>query len=169
MMNNKALREIYREAFGDDGEFEDRLFLLCGEYLRSVSCGEETAAMLFALPCKIAVGKEDFDAYYLYAAATKKEYRGRGYMSGLIRALIKEGKPIFLKPANDGLIGFYEKLGFKRFTAVTGGETKKAALPLGGFAELSATEAEDAEFSYTAMCVNSPVPLDNLCFAYIME
>ena len=168
-MKYKALREIYREAFGDDGGFEDRLFSICGEYLRSVSCGEEAAAMLFALPCKIDVGKESFDSYYLYAAATKKKYRGRGYMSGLIEELKKEGNPIFLKPASEELIGFYERLGFKRFTAVTRGKTEKTALPIGGFAELSATEAQDAEFSYTAMCVNSPVPLDNLCFDYIME
>ncbi|MGN0493022.1 MAG: GNAT family N-acetyltransferase [Acutalibacteraceae bacterium] len=168
-MNNKALREIYREAFGDDGEFENRLFSLCGEYLRSVSCGEETAAMLFALPCKIIGCGEELDAYYLYAAATKKEYRGRGYMSRLIRELIKEEKPIFLKPQNDRLTGFYERLGFQRFNAVTRGETGKTALPLGGFAELSVDEAEAAEFSYTAMCVGSPVSLDNLCFAYIME
>ena len=100
-MKYKALREIYREAFGDDGGFEDRLFSICGEYLRSVSCGEEAAAMLFALPCKIDVGKESFDAYYLYAAATKKKYRGRGYMSGLIEELKKHIK---IEPVrqNDG-------------------------------------------------------------------
>lgn len=168
-MNEGQCRRIYREAFGDDGEFEDRLFSLCGEYCRTVTCGEETAAMLFALPCEIVAADNRFAAYYLYAAATKKKYRGRGYMSRLIRNLIKEGKPIFLKPENDRLIGFYERLGFKCFTAVTRGETEKAALPSGGFAELSLTEEEDAAFSYTAMCVGSPVSLDNLCFSYIME
>lgn len=168
-MNNKALREIYREAFGDDGEFEDVLFSLCGDYIRFAEHCGEPAALLFALPCEITADEKRFEAYYLYAAATKKIYRGKGYMSGLIEGLKKEGKPIFLKPANERLTGFYERLGFERFTAVTGGETKKTALPSGGFAELADTAAEDKVFSYTAMCAGSPVPLDNLCFPYIME
>ena len=120
-MKYKALREIYREAFGDDGGFEDRLFSICDEYLRSVSCGEEAAAMLFALPCKIDLGKESFDVCYLYAAATKKKYRGRGYMSGLIKELKIEGKPIFLKPASEELIDFYERLGFKQLGVIPKG------------------------------------------------
>lgn len=168
-MNDKALREIYREAFGDDGEFEDDLFTMCGEYLRSASCGKETAAMLFALPCKIVTPEKSFSAFYLYGAATKKAYLGQGYMSGLIKTLIKEGKPIFLKPAEDNLLGFYERLGFKRFTAVSSGKNEKAALPLDGFARLAAdTEAEKA-LSYTAMSIGSPIPLDGLFFPFTME
>lgn len=168
-MNEKALREIYREAFGNDGEFEDRLFSLCGEYLRTAEENGDIAALLFALPCEIITGEQTLEAYYLFAAATRKIYRGKGYMSALIKALIKEGKPIFLKPAGEGLISFYERLGFRKFTAVTGGETKITAKPKEGFAELSVTEKEYGTFSYTAMCVNFPVPPDNLCFSYIME
>ena len=168
-MNENECREIYREAFGDDGAFEDRLFSLCGEYCRTVMCEGKTAALLFALPCKIITLTELFDAYYLYAAATKKIYRGKGYMSGLIRDLIKEGKPIFLNPASEELISFYKRLGFECFTAVTGGNTEKIALPIGGFSKLSSTEPRGAKPIYTAMCVGSPVRLDGLCFPYIME
>ena len=168
-MNEQALREIYREAFGNDGEFEDRLFSLCGQYLRTAEQEGNIAAMLFALPCEIVSEEKRFDAYYLFAAATKKEYRKKGYMTRLIKSLIKDGKPIFLKPENEGLISFYERLGFKSFTAVTEGETKITAKPKDGFAELSVTEKKCGTFSYTAMCVSSPVPLDNLCFGYIME
>lgn len=168
-MNEQALREIYREAFGNDGEFEDRLFSLCGEYLRTAEKDGNPVALLFALPCEIISEEKRFDAYYLYAAATRKIYRGKGYMTGLINSLIKEGKPIFLKPENDGLVGFYERLGFKKFTAVTGGETKITAKPKEGFAALSVTEKEEGIFSYTAMCVSFPAPPDNLYFPYIME
>ncbi len=168
-MNEIECRKIYREAFGNDDGFEDRLFSLCGEYCLTAMCGGETAALLFALPCEIITDECRFEAYYLYAAATKKIYRQKGYMSGLIRDLMKKGKPIFLKPASEELISFYEKLGFKKFTALTGGETGKTALPKGGFASLSKTEAHGRTFGYTAMCANSPLPLDNLCFAYIME
>lgn len=169
LMNSKECREIYREAFGDDGEFESRLFSLCGEYCRTVSCGNNTAAMLFALPCEIISEGKGFEAYYLFAAATKKVYRKKGYMSGLIKALINEGKPVFLKPADGGLIGFYEKLGFKCFTALTGGETKITAKPKNGFAALVKEETEITDSVYTAMGINFPVPPDNLCFPFIME
>ena len=168
-MNKQALLEIYREAFGNDGEFEDRLFSLCGEYLRTTEKDGNPVALLFALPCEIITKEQRFKAYYLFAAATKKIYRGKGYMTGLINNLIKEGKPIFLKPANEGLISFYERLGFRKFTAVTGEETKITAKPKDGFAELSVAEKECGTFSYTAMCENFPAPPDNLCFGYIME
>ena len=168
-MDSKALLEIYRESFGDDGEFENRLFSLCGEYLRTAEDNGNIAALLFALPCEIISEEKRFDAYYLYAAATKKEYRKKGHMSRLINGLINEGKPIFLKPETEELIGFYERLGFKKFTAVTGGETKITAKPKEGFAALSVTEKEEGIFSYPAMCVSFPAPPDNLYFPYIME
>ena len=167
-MDSKALLEIYREAFGDDGEFEDRLFSLCGEYLRTAKQDGNITALLFALPCEIISEEKRFDAYYLYAAATKKEYRKKGHMSRLIKGLINEGKPIFLKPDTEELIGFYERLGFKSFTAVTGA-TKITAKPKDGFAALSVTEKEIKIFSFTAMGVNFPFLPDNLCFPYIME
>ena len=167
-MDSKALLEIYREAFGDDGEFEDRLFSLCGEYLRTAKQDGNITALLFALPCEIISEEKRFDAYYLYAAATKKEYRKKGHMSRLIKGLINEGKPIFLKPETEELIGFYERLGFKSFTAVTGA-TKITAKPKDGFAALSVTEKENKIFSFTAMGVNFPFLPDNLCLPYIME
>ena len=167
-MDSKALLEIYREAFGDDGEFEDRLFSICGEYLRTAKQDGNITALLFALPCEIISEEKRFDAYYLYAAATKKEYRKKGHMSRLIKGLINEGKPIFLKPETEELIGFYERLGFKSFTAVTGA-TKITAKPKDGFAALSVTEKENKIFSFTAMGVNFPFLPDNLCFPYIME
>ena len=168
-MDSKALLEIYREAFGDDGEFENRLFSLCGEYLRTAKQDGNVTALLFALPCEIISEGKGFEAYYLFAAATKREYRKKGHMSRLIKGLINEGKPIFLKPETEELIGFYERLGFKSFTAVTGGETKITAKPKDGFAALSVTEKENKIFSFTAMGVNFPFLPDNLCFPYIME
>lgn len=171
LMNEKECREIYREAFGEDGEFEERLFSLCGEYRRTASRDGKTVALLFALPCEIITPEKSFSAVYLYAAATKKAYRGQGYMSELIEALKKEGTPIFLKPANSGLVGFYEKLGFKRFSAITAGEEDKKAIPIGGFAHLAKTEKEfkSLGYSYTAMSYGMPTDPDRLLFPFIME
>ena len=86
-MSINECREIYREAFGSDGEFENRLFTCCFKYCRTLSIGGKTASMLFALPCNIHNAAAPVPAYYIFAAATKKEFRGNGYMSRLIRSL----------------------------------------------------------------------------------
>ncbi len=169
-MNEQECREIYREAFYEpDTDFENRLFSLCGAYCRILTCGQETAAMLFALPCEIISDGKGADGYYIYAAATKKKYRGRGYMTLLIGLLLKEGKPLFLKPANDGLAGFYQRLGFTAFTARTYPAGERRAVPSGGFAALAGTENGNGRFCYTAMSFNSRMPLENLYFPYLME
>ncbi len=50
---------------------------------------------------------------YIYAAATDKEYRGKGYMAELInRAKIKYPR-LALRPAQDSLYEYYERFGFK--------------------------------------------------------
>ena len=52
-MSINECREIYREAFGSDGEFENRLFTYCFKYCRTLSIGGKTASMLFALPSSV--------------------------------------------------------------------------------------------------------------------
>ncbi len=169
-MNEKECREIYREAFRDpDDQFENRLFSLCGEYCRTLMRDGRTAAMLFALPCRITGGKKTASGFYIYAAATKREYRGTGCMSRLIETLKQEGSPLFLKPADDGLIKFYEKLGFKAFAASASDKGGCRACPEGGFAKL-VSEEPPADHSYTAMSFGADdFELDNMYFPYIME
>ena len=114
-MSINECKEIYREAFGSDGEFENRLFTCCFKYCRTFSIGGKTASMLFALPCNIHSDAAPVSAYYIFAAATKKEFRGNGYMSRLIRSL-EADRLLFLKPASPSLFGFYERLGFQPFS-----------------------------------------------------
>lgn len=170
-MNEKECRTIYREAFCDpDTEFENRLFSLCGKYCRAYLCGEKTAAMLLALPCEIFTERERIKAFYIYAAATKKIYRGCGYMSRLINSLKDEDIPLFLKPADDGLAAFYERLGFKTFSASTGEISACRAVPTGGFKILSKTEKTQEKYKYTAMYYyKNSLKLDNMYFPYIMD
>lgn len=170
-MNEKECRAIYREAFCDpDTEFENRLFSLCGKYCRTLLNGEKTAAMLFALPCEICIEKEKTEAFYIYAAATKKIYRGNGYMRRLIDLLKDEEIPLFLKPADDGLTSFYKKLGFKAFNASTVQINACRAVPTGGFKILSETEKTQENFKFTAMYYyKNSLILNNMYFPYIMD
>ncbi len=157
---------IYREAFGNWGEFDERLFDLffsCCKYLRSDG---EVAAMLFVLPCMLWLDGKSYPCRYIYAAATAEKFRGRGFMSKL---LAEQEGIIILKPASEALIHFYAERGFHEFKAYheVGGERRlevgadHVALANGGITDGSA---------FTAMIKsNTPLDCEGLRFAYTME
>ena len=82
----------------------------------------QVAAMLHALPQTLRLGR-DYKAYYLYAVATKKAYRGQGLCRNLM-AYAEAQLPAdccILVPATESLFGFYEALGYR--TAFTRNKT----------------------------------------------
>lgn len=173
-MSGKLEREcrgIYREAFCDPNDiFENKLFGCCFKYCRVLKENGSAAAMLFALPCSIYGDGGVFSAVYIYAAATKAEYRGRGLMSSLIESLKAEGKPLFLVPANAGLVSFYQKLGFVPFNASAGEESGIRAVPQGGFADLAQSEEKSRKPLFRAMFFSNNVGApENMYFPYLME
>lgn len=162
-------RVLYREAFGeDDIEFETALFNNCFKYCRFSEENEKIVSMLFLLPTVLKTEKCSLKCGYIYAAATLKECRGKGYMSRLINE-VQGDMPLFLKPANDTLIGFYKGLGFKTVSA-----KKSTGLPMLCPAEDFSTLAElfpDAEDgkNYTAMYLGKDLNLKSLNFIQTME
>lgn len=137
------LLELWTEAFGEEKEealpFFREIFPLCRAWQaeeRGVLC-----AMAYALPQTVRSGERELPAAYLYAVATKKEYRGQGIASRLLgemeNALRQEGVAgLLLVPANPGLFAFYEKLGLlpfshRRWTEIFAGD---------GMAEVCAPE-----------------------------
>lgn len=56
-----------------------------------------------------------YDALSVGAVATKKEYRGRGFMRALMEHIIRkyDNVPMYLS-ANDSVVDFYPRFGFKR-------------------------------------------------------
>ena len=128
--------------------------------------------MLFALPCKIFTDNGEFEAVYIYAAATDEKFRGRGYMSALISQITENAdKIVFLRPANDGLIAYYKKLGFLTVDAQKNENELPKAVPLGVFSDLvKQIGFKPDNSSYTAMYhTSSPVELKQLKFVYTME
>lgn len=170
-MNEKECRELYREAFEDPNtEFEDRLFSLCGKYCRTLTLNGKTVSMLFALPCEIHSEGKILNGFYIYAAATAREHRGNGCMSRLINSLKCDGALLFLKPADKELVGFYERLGFKPFTASRDLANDCRALPKDGFYMLSDSEKSENTGSYTAMYYgDGEIRLDGMYFPYTMD
>lgn len=167
-MSIKECREIYREAFGTDEDFENRLFSACADYCKTLCINGKTVSMLFALPCNIYNGGGIIPAYYIFAAATKKEFRGKGYMTQLINSL-ETDRLLFLKPASPSLFGFYERLGFQPFSVSSNENSPCFAEPAEGFAALADKE-EKAPISCTALFkYDRNILIDGLFFPYFME
>lgn len=170
-MNELECRLIYREAFNEfDLDYENRLFGFCKKYCRTLTIDDKTVAMLFAMPIKVKLINEDFEAYYVFAVATKKTMRGKGYMSKLMDEIKSEGKPLILKPSKDNLIEFYEKLGFKTFKATTEKCNKNYVIPLEDFKLLADSENKPPKFQFTGMYFfKYNLELNGLSFPDIMQ
>lgn len=112
----KALRSLWREAFGDSEEFLDSFTATAMDANRCFIATEDgqLAAMLYWFDCSCR-GKK---VAYLYAVATAKAFQGRGichklmdhthrYLAGLDYA------GTLLVPGEESLFGFYEKMGYQ--------------------------------------------------------
>lgn len=112
--------EIWKICFGDDDTYIN-FFLSHGFNPNSCLVWEEQGvpvAMMHLLRAEYSANGEISPVQYIYAAATKPAYRGRGIMAQLLDAAVKEGASngclfTFLLPSNGGLYDYYGKLGFK--------------------------------------------------------
>ena len=116
----RQLHTLWKDVFGDEDGYIDLFF--SGAYFSShpfavVESGE-VRSVLYLLDCHLQSGGNTYDGYYLYAAATKPQYRRRG----LMRSLIEEAKDymrrtnkdfIALVPANAPLYDYYHTFGFE--------------------------------------------------------
>jgi len=114
-----SILEIWRACFEDDEEyfrfFWENGFSLCRGLVWEE--GGRAVSMLFLLPSALGYKKSLLSAEYVYAVATLPAYRGRGYAGKLTCCAADlaagEGKSaLCLRPADEGLYGYYAKLGF---------------------------------------------------------
>lgn len=130
--DREGLISLWEEAFGDNREAIE-LFLSKRALPQNTIVAEKNgkiASMLFLLDGKIKVGKSELNAYYLYAAATLKEFRGKGIMAQMLEAakelaFTRKIDLICLKPAEKSLYDFYKKHGYQTIFKL-----KKAAVKL---------------------------------------
>ena len=109
--NKNEIIALWHTVFGDS-EAEINYFL---ENCKHRAClgyfeGEKLLSMLFLVDCEYG----GVSGKYIYAVATYEQCRGRGYASALVD--FAKGAPcgfLWLIPANEGLINYYENLGFK--------------------------------------------------------
>ena len=113
------LHTLWKDVFGDEDGYIDLFFARAfpGAHPFAVIENGEVKSVLYLLDCRLQAGEQLFEGYYLYAAATKPQYRGKG----LMRSLIEEAKAfmhetqkdfIVLVPASKSLYAYYERFGF---------------------------------------------------------
>jgi len=112
-----ALQILWKEAFSDTDAFLDLFFTQAFALERALVAkeGETVLGALYWFYC----AWEGNQSAYIYAVATKKEYRGRGICRALMEKLHSEmtgmGKSTILVPADDGLRAFYARMGYRDF------------------------------------------------------
>ena len=109
------LRDLWREAFGDSGEFLDAFFHTAYSPERSLCVldGSKVAAAVYWFDCELQ-GKK---IAYLYALATAIAYRGQGIGHRLMdevnsRLLQQDYEAVILVPGTEKLVAFYETMGY---------------------------------------------------------
>ena len=130
-----ALRQLWKEAFGDSDAFLDGFFRTGFDSARCRCTGDLTAA-LYWFDCTWN-GKK---LAYVYAVATAEAYRGRGLCRMLMedthRHLQRLGYAgAVLVPGDAGLFRLYEKLGYRpfcprRLVTVAAAETPTGFCPM---------------------------------------
>lgn len=106
--------KLYKDAFGDSGEFDGMLFDLFFENVEVFKMDDVIAAMYFKIPCVLNIDGAKSKAYYIYAVTTHKDFRHQGIMSKLFAKTQQENAFYFLKPSSEGVIAFYNQAGFKQ-------------------------------------------------------
>ena len=107
---------LWQQGFPADSEADIRDFwyALKGE-ARCLLLEEddEARSMAFVIPAKM----NGRIVWYVYAAATARQWRGRGYFTALLeelvsRAVAQNVSGLFLRPASQSLFTYYARLGF---------------------------------------------------------
>lgn len=111
---------LYLSGFPEDTnefaeDFANKFFVDNCTYITE---DDKLISMLYMFPCSISLGKKNIPAYYVYAVVTDPEFRGKGYMRKLMdkareKAKLDGKEALIIRPSNESLYFFYEKLGFK--------------------------------------------------------
>lgn len=141
--DERALRELWQEAFGDTEDFLDAFFEtgFSPDRCRCIRENSAVKSALYFFDCSLNGQKYA----YLYAVATERGSRGRGLCRALMadtHALLKneDYAGTILVPGEKSLFRFYEKLGYRTVTTVT--ETA-CARPAGEAARLHPLTARE--------------------------
>lgn len=117
--DEKTVVSLWIDTFGDKKEFVCDFLSRFGRYMLVLEYEEKVVSMLTLFPVKI--GNEN--GRYVYAVATDKYFRSRGFAGKLIeyaKKLVADNNEKFLVilPQNSSLFDFYKKFGFSELNCV---------------------------------------------------
>lgn len=107
--------ELWNEAFGDSKDYIDFFHGTHSScFCLMLTEGDELASALYLIDGELC-GQQ---GYYLFAAATFKKFRGRGFMASLLKkaeCFAKDNGKSFiaLVPAESTLFDYYSRFGYK--------------------------------------------------------
>lgn len=172
----KALwKTVFGDGDGDIGHFFDTWFSPDLTAVVDVGGNPVSAAYILpvgelVLPCRHSGGypeKDDaamrYPAAMLYAIATLPEWRGCGYGETVTRTAraqaVKKGYPaVVLKPADEGLAGYYEKhTDFRSFFEAVETEYPVADLPVREYRNFCSSAPETAAERLGSRLTMAPV------------
>ena len=108
------LRELWCKVFGDSPAFVDMFYDTLRAKAYVLTEDDEVKSCLTLFEAGNYLGKT---VMVSYAICTAPAARGKGYASALVSHIrefvLDEGKLSLICPANEGLISFYERLGYK--------------------------------------------------------
>lgn len=135
-----ALKALWKQAFGDDDACIDAYFdtLYTPEGILVARERERPVAMACWMQETICWTRKGWPAAYLYAVATEKAARGRGFCGSLLAYaggyLAPRGiRALLLVPGSPSLRGFYARHGYQDFSTLH--TESLACVPADGSAE----------------------------------
>lgn len=121
----RELSALWQEAFADTKRIPDFFLnnLFSPQDCLVFRIGKDLAAAVYLLPASVLWDGKTVQAHYIFAAATAKRYRSRGYMSALLAyaALVGARRGDFcsaLMPSERSLSDFYKYNGYSDFFRV---------------------------------------------------
>ena len=133
--DRRELSALWVECFGDPKRIPDFFLNNIFSPRDCLVCrvGDELAAAVYLLPARLLRGGEAVQAHYVFAAATARRFRSRGYMSSLLACAALFGAKrgdlySAVLPADDGLYRYYAAAGYRDFFRVRCAETEEAGL-----------------------------------------
>ncbi len=115
-----GLKILWKEVFHDDQKYIDHFFDSVFSINNAFIAVDNNipVAMMFMLPATLTVGTGIFQAGYIYAVATNKNYRGKGVMTKLERYVCEQAtlggiSLLALVPSNSSLFKMYKKIGYQ--------------------------------------------------------
>lgn len=116
----EELKKLWALCFDDEPEVISNFFnkTVTPENVIATFCGKKAVNAMYLLESEMKIGKDKYNALYIYAVCTDPLYRGKGLMRDAFDLLEKKVVSrkidyLFLVPASEPLFEMYEKFGFK--------------------------------------------------------